>query len=485
MTWDATNAWAWEELGQANLGDYRNKSRAVRMAAQAARTPGGKLSAVFMDRKELEGAYDLLENPRVRHTALGRGMAAACAERCVRLPFAWIVVDGTSLSLRDATGAKGFGPIGTDDKGARGIKVITSIALDPDGTPMGLGQFTWWIRTPAPRRTDGKGKIDNGKRKVQDKETQRWLETIRDTREVWQQRAPATRRWWVIDREADSWPLLLETCRADEWMTIRSKVNRRVHAAGTSRIYLREVLAAQPLFDEFELWVPQGKKRTARRARMQMRCCEVTLDMHEKWSKKKHPLRVNALWVREVGTTPQGEEPLDWVLLTNHPVATLEDACLVLFSYTQRWRIEDFHRAWKRAGCCVESSQLRGPDQVIKWAMILAAVAARAERLKLLARNEPKLAASVELTPYEITALRALHRRSTKARERIPRMPTIDRAVLWIAQLGGYTGKSSGGPPGSTTIMRGLERLRHVALGIELAQTARKASDGNSSGIRR
>ena len=35
------------------------------------------------------------------------------------------------------------------------------------------------------------------------------------------------------------------------------------------------------------------------------------------------------------------------------------------------------------------------------------------------------------------------------------------QAALWLAELGGYTGKWSGGPPGSTTIGRGLERVLH------------------------
>jgi len=35
--------------------------------------------------------------------------------------------------------------------------------------------------------------------------------------------------------------------------------------------------------------------------------------------------------------------------------------------------------------------------------------------------------------------------------------------VRWVAEIGGYTGKSSGGPPGSTTIARGLEQVLVVA----------------------
>ena len=47
-----------------------------------------------------------------------------------------------------------------------------------------------------------------------------------------------------------------------------------------------------------------------------------------------------------------------------------------------------------------------------------------------------------------------------KRNEVLPkRTPTIAEATLWIAEMGGYTGKSSGGPPGTITIGRGLERL--------------------------
>ena len=41
-------------------------------------------------------------------------------------------------------------------------------------------------------------------------------------------------------------------------------------------------------------------------------------------------------------------------------------------------------------------------------------------------------------------------------------MPNIGEMVTWVAELGGYTGKSSGGPPGAIVIARGLERIQPV-----------------------
>ncbi len=53
----------------------------------------------------------------------------------------------------------------------------------------------------------------------------------------------------------------------------------------------------------------------------------------------------------------------------------------------------------------------------------------------------------------EIQALLLVRHGYAKRTEHITddMMPTIAQATVWIARLGGYTGKSSGGPPGSIT----------------------------------
>ena len=49
---------------------------------------------------------------------------------------------------------------------------------------------------------------------------------------------------------------------------------------------------------------------------------------------------------------------------------------------------------------------------------------------------------------------------------------TLAQAVGLIAQIGGYTGKSSGGPPGATVISRGLHDVLVAANAIELARNS-------------
>src|SRR5262249_34187457 len=178
-------------------------------------------------------------------------------------------------------------------------------------------------------------------------------------------------------------------------------------------------------------------------------------------------LRVTAVWAREEGTTPVGEDPLDWLLFTNHPVDTLEDAMLVIYGYTQRWRVEDFHRTWKSGECDVESTQIRSFHGFRSLSTILSANAVRIERLKTLSRTKPEAPATLELTPLEIRALKLLKFGANAPASQ----PTMRDVVAWLAEMGGYANKYSGKPPGATVLGRGLRYLRPAARLLEIQET--------------
>ena len=163
-----------------------------------------------------------------------------------------------------------------------------------------------------------------------------------------------------------------------------------------------------------------------------------------------------AVEAREVGTNG-----LLWRLLTSEPAGTFEEAMRVIRAYQARWRIEEFHRAWKDGVCHIEDTQLRSLSAITKWATLHATVAARAVRLTRLARETPDVPADMEFTRPELMAIVALAKRKRlKASDPVP---SLAAAVNMVAQLGGYTGKSSGGPPGATVIARGLQRIVDVA----------------------
>lgn len=439
------------------------------MAAQAALVDGGTLTQVFIDPRERDAAYDFVENPRVSSDEIQHAMAVAAAQELAVEPFVWLDVDGTSLTLPDSHKTKGMGRIGSGKSAAKGMKVITCVVVDQAGVTRGAGEFKWWVRTGPPNKL-GKGKvrIANDKRHVEDKETKHWVDVIQKTRATWMSNAAEVRRWWVIDREADTVTMLHSVSEQNDLYTIRSNVNRRlVDERSDGPRYLRDALASQPVRDEMLMQLSGKHNRQARIAKLRLRTARVALNMRDRLTNRKRPLSTNVVWVQEVGTTPAGEDPIEWVLYTNHCVDSEDDMYLVLMSYMQRWRSEDFHRTWKRGACRVEDSRLGAVQHTQIWATVLAAVAIRIERLKLRSRAEPDVPASEEFSDYEIQAIRGVKARRG---ERTPKELTLRQAVYILAELGGYTGRSSGGAPGSTVIGRGLERLGFIVEGIRFAE---------------
>lgn len=454
----SAEAWAVEEFGHAALGDQRRTRRLMRMAAEAAVWPSGKVSEVFLVDADRQGAYDFLESPHVDAEAIIEAIGIATARRCAKETYVFVAVDGTSLTLTDHNRSKGFGAVGTHGRGTRGLKVVCGLAVDSCGVPCGLTSMQWWARGP-------KQMTDSSQRELSEKEPGYWAQVITETSERLAAEAPGCRAWYVGDREADGWQLLLHLSESGQLFTIRGKSNRRLASDTRDKRYVLDALARPSARKgTFSLWIPAAPGRTERRARMTAFAAEVTLRLRDESTDRVQPLTVHAVRVLETGRVPAGEQRIEWLLHTNYTVETLEDAMLVAHGYSQRWRIEDFFRTWKTGQCNVESTQLQGTQQVTIWGSMLAAIAARTERLKHLARTQPELPATEELAKHEVDALVLLKQKRKKKNEQIPAgIPSIALAVQWIAELGGYTGKSSGGPPGSVTISRGLERLAPAA----------------------
>ena len=462
--------WACDEFGRAELGDPRWRQRLVGMAAVAARWPGGRVSEVYRTDAERQGAYGLLESAAVESSEVGASMFRACARRCTNEPIVLCAVDGSSLTLTDRGGGKEFGSVGARSKGAQGLKVISALAISIQGVPVGLTAQVWWARSKRRARKD------HTKRAVAEKETGHWLEAMKGTREVMRSEAAGTKVWFQLDREGDAWPILEQADAEGHWFTVRGRHDRRVLRPSGEKTLLRTLLNEQSVVRRCSLSVTAGPNRAERTACMGIRACSAALDFRDRLTGRRFNKTVNVVLVREEGTTPAGEKPIEWLLLTNRPVETVEHLRQIVFGYAQRWRIEEFHRTWKSGACQVEESQLRSMESVVKWAMILAAVAVRIERIKLLSRREPERKATDEFSALELRAITLLHfGKAAKQRFSAGIVPTLAEATLWVAKIGGYTGKSSGGPPGSIVIGRGLRE-------VQVAVRALKALEGVESG---
>jgi hypothetical protein len=453
--------WAKEEFGHADLGDERRTRRLVSVAAGALARPAGRITEVFGSDAQRQGAYDFLESERVSEGALLNAMGQSSVHRVAGQKFAFVPIDGTSLSLVDHQRTKNFGAVGSYNNFGRGLKLIHAYVLDERGVPSGVSAQAWWVRPDVHVKK-------KQFRPLRDKETAQWLEVIDQTARRFAAHGDGTRPWFQLDREGDCWSTLRRLVDGRELFTVRSCWDRRLKTRpGEPRVYLRDTLGRARRAYVTHIDVPEGNGRASRRARLEVRACTVTLDLKNGWSKTRYKRTVNAVLVQERGTAPPGEKPIEWTLLTSHPIDTVRDLKLIVCGYSLRWRIEELHRTWKAGACRIERTQLRTKSRVIKWATIMVAVASRIERIKQLSREQPDAPASVALTAHEIRALVILKGIEKKRGEVVSAEPSLAEATRWLAELGGYTGKSSGGPPGATTIRRGFNRIAPLALAFE------------------
>ena len=455
-------AWSWAEevFGQAELGDSRRTRRLVHIAAEAAAKPGGRVLEVCRTSASRQGAYDFLSNASIAPAGVQAAVTRAAALGCESEEFCFVVVDGTALTLKDWKRNKDFGSVGSTREGGRGLKVMNAYALASDGTPVGLLGQHWWKRVARKKRRDCQRRI------VEDKETKYWLRAIKGADLLLS--AVGTRAWFQIDREGGRFATLKTLHESGHWFTVRSTYGHRYLVGRPRNVRLRHAVAQCKVLGHYTLEVPTKFNRKGRTATMAIRATSVTLDMSEPATDARLQLPLNVVDVREVGRRPRNAPPIHWRLLTNRSIKTEEEVREIVRGYAQRWKIEELHRTWKSGACRVEETQLRTADAVMKWAIIMAANASRIERLKWLARNEPDVRATREFSAWEIQAAIVLRRRYKAKNQPDPTStPSIAEIVLWISEFGGYTGKSSGGPPGAITIRRGLDLIAPVAIALE------------------
>jgi hypothetical protein len=425
------------------------------MAISAAGRPAGKVSAVFTLTKDREGAYDFLESSRFSAADVGASAFRATARHAKGERVVYVPIDISSLTLTDEDNEK-FGPIGSPNQPAQGVMVVSAFAVSMDGVPLGLLDQQYWQREETIMLSKTHRTSRNLRRPFEDKQGSRFTSAAANAIE---RLGDDVHPWVIIDREGDNRDIMLRLAEMRCAFTVRVTWNRELDDQPGRR--LRDLLEHQPCLCTTEVPIPRNGQRAARTALLEVRAAKAkVLFERQRPTASRVGLELYAVLVRERGRSGKERAPLDWLLYTNVPVTTAAMALEVIAAYRARWRIEEFHRTWKKGGCNVETSQLRSREAIAKWATVLAVVATRIERLKYFSRHKPNEPASTELDAVETEALRIAYKSHLKKPDvKLPEMPTIKLAVEWIAEIGGWMGEKRSGRPGSVTVARGLDVL--------------------------
>jgi hypothetical protein len=441
--------WAEAEFMGANLGDKRRTERLVRLAKEMAEQPDSSLPVMMVDGAALKAAYRFFDNPANEHQEiLGSHVQSTC-RRMAKEGLVLAVQDTTYLDFSHHPGTSGLGPTTSEFK--QGLVVHSTIAITPERVAIGVLQQHVWARD-----AETYAKLpDHKQRKIQDKESYKWLESLECIIEL-HKGLPETHFVSVGDREADVYDLFLKERPEGVDLLVRAIRDRRIEE-DTQR-YLWPALASSPLAAEVEVWVPSTPKRPTHLAQLEVRWKQITLrPPKHRTSEKLDAATVWAVWVNEP-TPPDDAEKVEWMLLTTVPVNSTEAALERMQWYTCRWGIEVWHKVLK-SGCRIESRQLDDAENLIRLLAVFSVVAWRILYAGTLARAIPDAPCNLLLEEAEWQALYCTIHRTNILPDH---SPTLREAVRMIGRLGGFQGRKSDGEPGAQALWTGFRRLHDL-----------------------
>lgn len=371
----------------------------------------------------------------------------ATAGRVADQPVVLVVQDSTGLNYTAHPVTEALGPLNTRADGSLGLWLHDSLAVTPEGVPLGLVDVQLWARDP---QAAGQ-RATRHQRPIEEKESHKWLVGYQAASRLAGQ-CPETTVVSVGDREADVYPLFVEAGRQRDGaqLLVRAERTRRMTADHGS---LWAYMGQQPVAGTQTLAVPRRGNQPARQAEMSVRFAPVTLK-----APKRHPggeaVSLWAVCTREQAPPP-GRKALEWMLLTTVAVETFEQACACLAWYAKRWQIEVYHRTLK-SGCRIEDRQLGHAERIEACLAVDMVVAWRIFHLAHLGRQTPDVPCTVY---FESAQWQALVIRVTGNPDLPPQPPTLYQAMRMVAALGGFLGRKGDGEPGTQTLWRGLQRL--------------------------
>lgn len=456
-------------FGRVDLGDQRRTDRLVTMVDIMCRHPGGTLPDKLNRPADLRAFYRLMNRPEATHAVLikSHGEATRASIAALGTGVVLILHDATELDYTTkATLADDLGQIGQGTH--RGYICHNSLAARADtGEVLGLTAQILHHRADVPE-----GETLKQKRERTDRESRLWLQGAAAS-------GPAPTGVVCVDVSdslSDTFEYMAYEIGQGRSFVLRAREDRKLAAPVHGADYLlAAVRAAQPQ-SQRPLRVQASPGRTARTTTVRVAFTAVSLaapgKAHGQYART--PLAVWAVRVWEPNT-PAGEEPLEWILLSNVPVEQDAQAHERVDWYERRPLIEELHKGMK-TGCRIESMHFGKVERLEPAIAVLSAVTTTLLRLRDAARAPDaatRLATEVLDADYVDVLVRHYGRRLDAA-------PTVLQFYMHVARLGGHQNRKCDGFPGWLTLWRGWTRLQAMVDGYHAARLKIKVQCGNN-----
>jgi hypothetical protein len=446
-------------FGHAQLGDQRRTTRLVETFNLIRRHPGGTLPDKFASPPDLRAFYRLCDADDVTHAAILDAVRQYTFAQMANHPGPVLIVhDATELDYTSLTSlAEDLGQIGTGTNRGYICHNVLAVAADT-GDVLGLVDQILHCRDEVPEN-----ETLTEHRERQTRESLLWL---RGTEYL-----PAdTKLIDVSDQGSDTFEFLEHEFHSGRRFVVRAHKVRKVyggHEPLGPRRYLKEYAHSLRELGRFTMNVQAQPGRKARKdAEFIVRAAPVLVcPPHAKYGHHGNdPLPLYVVLITEVDP-PAGEKAIEWMLLTNEPVHTFEDAWRVSGWYELRWIAEEYHKAQK-TGCQIEDMQFTMTSRLEPAIGLLSVVAVTLLNLRDASRRaDAKTRRAATIVASEYVHLLSLWR-YREIREDL----TVHDFFYALARLGGHQNRKSDHRPGWLVLWRGWAKLHAMLDGYAAAK---------------
>jgi len=330
-----------------------------------------------------------------------------------------------------------------------GLNVHSCLYVTPQGIPIGLAAQSALTRLT---KSDERSHHEKRMRNIEEKESFRWLQTMREAA----QNAPANVKLvHIADREGDIYELYAAAEKTGQTFVIRAIHDRLT----VGNQHMLEALDQSEIKGSVNILVPENhnKHTKERHAVLQLRYMSLQIRKPQIRNTNKEladSLTLNLISLKETDP-PNGQGPIEWLLMTNFELNSYDQVLRVIEYYRQRWKIERFHFVLK-SGCEIEKIQQHSVDRIELMILMYSIISIHIMQLTYIARCFPDTPCSLIFSENEWKTLY----RAAKLTTIVPDMPySMADAANFVAILGGRTAAPSDGPPGLKVIWLGLNAL--------------------------
>jgi len=442
-----------KEFQSAEFGDERLTDRLMQVGDRLGRAPAESIPNACEDWASTKATYRFCDNECVDPNEILDAHKRAQRSRVQGNQKLLVVSDTTELVFPRHPSKEGLGDIGNSKTDLEGVKVHTTIGIDPQTHHMTgvIDQQSLIEDQQASTKHDANGKSEPIEL---ESEQEKW---IRGDRQASSWLAEEVRPIFIHDRGADAFAFYREvTDDLDAGFVVRANQNRCIQTPSGMDGRLNDWSEDLPEQGRTSIEIDQGNGREARKAELIVKAGSCELLPPKNDSTHTNPVEINVVRIDERG---EQDDPIQWVLLTTEPVDTFSDSLSVVEFYRARWTIEDWHKVLK-TGCRIEERRLEAWERMEVLLSVYSVIAWKVLELRELARGDAHCSHDVLLTEAERSIL------ETKFPELTDNGPQA--YAIAVAKIGGYLDRSSDPPPGWETMWKGLKKLQTWAEGYEL-----------------